>query len=108
MFMSVSSKPLILRLYGIAAVVHPRDPGWERLSEMFPALAGSRQIFDMTITDVSSSCGSGVPIMTVDASRGDVDLEPFYARMTAAELRDYWERKNSVSIDGYPTGIFAD
>ena len=58
--------------------------------------------------ETASSCGSGVPTMTVEASRGDTELEPFYSAMTDDELRDYWSRKNTQSIDGYPTHIFSD
>jgi hypothetical protein len=46
-------------------------------------------------------------MMSVEAIRADRQLEPFYAAMTSAELNDYWARRNSTSIDGYPTQIFA-
>jgi hypothetical protein len=46
-------------------------------------------------------------LMSVEAIRADRELEPFYATMTSAELNDYWARRNSTSIDGYPTQIFA-
>lgn len=108
MLMSISASPLILRVYGRARVVHPRDAEWSKLVSFFPPMAGSRQIFDLAVDAASSSCGSGVPIMTVDAIRGHDELEPLYAEMSDAELHDYWSRKNVVSIDGLPTGIFAD
>ncbi len=107
MFMSIDANPLILRVYGIARAVHPRDPEWDELIALFPAMGGSRQIFDMSIDKTASSCGSGVPVMTVDAIRGETELEPYYAAMTNNELHDYWERKNTTSIDGTPTGIFS-
>ena len=108
MFMSISASPLILRVYGKAGVVHPRDTEWNELVRLFPPMAGSRQIFDLAVDATSSSCGSGVPIMTVDVIRGNDELEPFYAEMSDDELRDYWSRKNVTSIDGLPTGIFED
>lgn len=108
MFMSLSASPLIVRVYGRARVVHPRDPEWNELLRLFPPMAGSRQIFDLAVDAASSSCGSGVPIMTVDALRADEELEPFYAEMSDEELHDYWSRKNVTSIDGLPTGIFED
>ncbi len=108
MFMSIGEKPLILRVYGTATAVHPRNDGWPHLITMFPTLGGSRQIFDLRVDNVAASCGSGVPMMTVDAIRGDTELEPFYAEMTDDELHDYWSRKNVTSIDGYPTHIFHD
>jgi len=108
MFMSIGPKPLILRLYGTARAIHPRDAEWDELIALFPTLGGSRQIFDLSIEQTATSCGSGVPIMRVESIRGDTELEPFYAAMTEQELHDYWERKNTASVDGYPTRIFAD
>lgn len=108
MFMSISASPLILRVYGRARVVHPRNAEWYELLRLFPPMAGSRQIFDLAVDSASSSCGSGVPIMTVDAIRGNDELEPFYAQMSNEELHDYWSRKNVTSIDGLQTGIFED
>lgn len=107
MFMSITDKPLILRVYGTASVVHPRDAQWDDLVTHFPTLGGSRQIFDLSIDAVTSSCGTGVPIMTVECPRADEELEPYYKAMSQEELRSYWERKNVTSIDGYPTNIFA-
>jgi hypothetical protein len=107
MFMSITAQPLILRIFGSAKVIHPRDTDWDELIGLFPTLAGSRQIFDLAIESVRSSCGTGVPTMSVEAVRADRELEPFYATMTPAELIDYWARKNTTSIDGYPTQIFA-
>ena len=108
MFMSISASPLILRVYGRARVVHPRDTEWNELVRLFPPMAGSRQIFDLALDATSSSCGSGVPIMTVETIRADEELEPFYAQMSDEQLHDYWARKNVTSVDGLPTGIFED
>jgi Pyridoxamine 5'-phosphate oxidase len=107
MFMSMTTMPLIVRIFGTARSIHPRDAAWNQHIGLFPTLAGSRQLFDVSIDAVASSCGSGVPVMTMAAVRADEDLEPFYAAMTEQELHDYWARKNTVSIDGYPTGIFG-
>jgi len=108
MFMSIAEDPLILRIYGTARTVHPRDRDWDELTALFPKMGGSRQVFDLSIDSTATSCGSGVPTMTVDSVRGDDALEPFYAAMSPEELHDYWARKNVTSIDGYPTQIFAD
>lgn len=108
MWMSIGEQPLILRAYGTARVIYPRHDEWDQLLGLFPSLGGSRQIFDLTIEHTSASCGSGVPIMTVDAIRGDTELEPFYAAMSEEEQHQYWSRKNMESIDGLPTRIFAD
>ncbi len=108
MFMSITDQPLILRLYGTAQVIHPRQESWNEMVAMFPTLGGSRQIFDLRIEETATSCGTGVPIMTVDAVRADTEMEPFYAAMTSEEMHDYWSRKNVESIDGFPTRIFDD
>ena len=108
LFMSIAEKPLILRVYGHASVIHPRDPEWAEHVDRFDPMGGSRQIFDLRIDKTAVSCGSGVPVMTVDAQRGETELEPFYAAMSETEQRDYWSRKNVHSIDGYPTRIFGD
>ena len=45
MFCSFDKQPLIMRLYGQASVIHPRDDDWTRLIGLFPDHAGARQIF---------------------------------------------------------------
>ena len=107
MFMSITDEPLIFRVFGTARALHPRHPEWDDLIRLFPTLGGSRQIFDLTVEHTRSSCGTGVPVMTVEAARADVEMEPFYAAMSPAELHHYWQRKNTTSIDGFPTEIFS-
>jgi len=107
MFSSITEMPMTVRLYGTAKAVHPRDPEWADLISLFPTLAGSRQIFDVMVDEVLTSCGSGVPVMQVTSNRGEAELEPFYAEMSSDELDDYWTRKNTESIDGFPTHIFT-
>lgn len=108
MFMSIDDAPLILRVYGTAQTIHPRDDRWEELIAHFPALAGSRQLFVLAIERVGASCGTGVPVLSLQRVRGDEELEPFYAAMSDDEQLDYWQRKNTTSIDGLPTHIFGD
>ncbi len=108
MWMSIGTTPIILRVYATATVLHPRDDGWGELASLFPTFGGSRQIFDLSIDRVADSCGTGVPIMTVEADRGLTDLEPYYAKMSDDQLTGFWTRKNTTSNDGLPTGIFAD
>ncbi|MGI9414149.1 MAG: pyridoxamine 5'-phosphate oxidase family protein [Hyphomicrobiales bacterium] len=104
MFCAFEDKPMILRVYGRARAYHPRDPGWDRLSPLFPALPGSRQIFDLDIDLVQTSCGTGVPVYEFKRDRGETELLPFYDAMGEEGVRAYWERKNQTSIDGKPTG----
>ena len=108
MFCAFEGDAWIVRLYGTAKVIYPRDENWDALVGLFPAMAGTRQIFDMTIERVQTSCGTGVPIMEFKKNRGEEELLPYYADMGPDGVRDYWARKNVESIDGKPTGIFED
>ncbi|MFT7522925.1 MAG: hypothetical protein ACI92A_000778 [Candidatus Paceibacteria bacterium] len=108
MFCSFEGNALILRVYGQAKTYHPRDAEWETLISGFPKLGGSRQIFELTIDLVQTSCGTGVPLMDFQKSRGEDELEPYYNEMGTEGVKDYWQRKNIETIDGRPTGIFED
>lgn len=115
MFCAFEGDAMILRVYGKARVIHPRDASWADFVSTFPDLAGSRQVFDLSIDLVQTSCGTGVPLMTYKASRGETELLPFYADMGEfyADMgedgvKDYWARKNTRTLDGKPTGIFED
>ena len=108
MFCAFDGDALILRVYGRAATLHPREAGWADAAAEFPKIAGSRQIFDMTIDSVQTSCGSGVPLMRFEEQRGEKELAPFYEEMGPDGVTEYWRRKNMLSIDGKPTGIFDE
>ncbi len=108
MFCAFDGDALILRVYGTATVLHPHDTGWDEAVAQFPPMAGSRQIFNMTIDMVQTSCGTGVPLMAFEKQRGPEELLPYYADMGEDGVRDYWRRKNVESIDGAETGIFGD
>ena len=105
MFCAFDGEPMILRVYGSASVLHPRDPGWEDAASGFPEYAGSRQIFNLSIELVQTSCGTGVPLMPFKKSRGEEELLPFFADMGKEGVKKYWTKKNSISIDGKSTGI---
>ncbi len=106
MFCAFEGEALILRVYGCAAVIHPRDNDWSKLEKLFPPMAGARQLIDVRIEQVQTSCGAGVPVYDFRCERGPDELLPFYAEMNAQQLNDFWQRKNLTSIDGKSTGIF--
>lgn len=108
MFCAFEGDARILRVYGSAKIIHPRDKEWDTCITQFPDMAGSRQIFDMTIDLVQTSCGTGVPVMKFKQSRADTEMLPFYKDMGTDGVKDYWRRKNSLSIDEKPTGINPD
>ena len=103
MFCSFDGDPLILRLYGTARVIHMKDPQWNELISLFPQLPGARQIFDLSIELVQTSCGFGVPLY---AYSGDRPLLVEWANKKGEEgVKRYWAEKNQVSLDGVPTHI---
>ena len=108
MFCAFEGNAMILRVYGRATVLHPRDAGWAVAVAEFPEMAGSRQVFDLAIDLVQTSCGTGVPVMRFEKSRVEEELLPFYDEMGPDGVMDYWRRKNVQSIDGMPTGLFED
>lgn len=106
MFCAFEGAPLILRLYGTAKAVHRRDPEWEQLFPLFNPLPGARQIFDVAVDLVQTSCGMAVPLFDY---AGDRDMLTDWAvRKGEDGLTQYWREKNQVSIDGIPTHIAAE
>jgi len=103
MFMSVSRDPLILRLYGTARCVHNTDKEWNELIALFPKIPGARQVFDMSVELVQTSCGFGVPLYDYTGDRQA--LIAWAEKKGDSGIRNYWENKNQFSIDGKPTNI---
>ena len=103
MFCSFEGPPLILRLYGTARVYHPRDAEWDELIGNFTQTKGQRQIIDVQIETVQTSCGFGVPIMTFQEER--TELTRWAERHPDEKIEEYWAEKNNVSLDGHPTYI---
>ena len=105
MFCAFDGPPEILRLYGSAKVIHQNDVDWVGLFARFPPLPGARQIFDLSIEMVQTSCGMGVPYYEHSSDR---ELLNDWARKKGeAELKQYWLDKNQLSIDAMPTNIAA-
>jgi hypothetical protein len=105
MFCSFEEDPLILRLYGHARVIHQADHDWGELAAGLKPLPGARQIFDVTLDLVMTSCGMGVPAYTYQGERET--LNEHWRREGESGVRAYWESSNQVSIDGLPTHILA-
>jgi hypothetical protein len=103
MFCSFVREPLILRLYGTAREVQQSDADWARLSELFPPMRGARQLYDVDVDLVQTSCGYGVPLMDEVGQR---DLMDRWAEKKGEDgLASYHAEKNLASIDGFPTGL---
>lgn len=91
---------LILRVYGRGRAVLPQDAGWEALAKHFELLPGTRQIFDVAVESVQTSCGWGVPVMEFERERQT--LVKWHAQQDRAEWVEKYERRTR-SIDGLPT-----
>lgn len=104
MFCAFEGKPLILRLYGTAKAYHPRDSEWTEYIDLFPKMAGARQIFDVNVEVVQTSCGMAVPFMDYRHEREE--LSNWAEKQGEDGIHDYWEKKNTISFDGHPTRIF--
>jgi hypothetical protein len=105
MFCAFEGAPLILRLYGTARVVHRGDRQWDDLFPLFKPLPGARQIFDVALDLVQTSCGMGVPYFSYLGDRES--LSDWASKKGDAGVKRYWEEKNQTSIDGIPTHIVA-
>ena len=105
MFCSFTDQAKTLRLYGTARTIHEGDSDWDTLRALFPNMAGDRQIFDVTLDLVMTSCGLSVPKMQLLEHRAETTLEPHFARKGREGTRAYQQLKNVTSIDGVPTDL---
>jgi len=103
MFTSFDGSPVTLRIYGKASVIHKLDEEWEDLNSHFEQIVGARQIFDLAIELVQTSCGMSIPYFEY---KGDRDIQIKWAtKKGEVGLREFWGEENQQSIDGFPTNI---
>ena len=103
MFCAFEGNPLILRIYGTARAIHIDDADWEKYIPDFPDYPGPRQIIEVSIELVQTSCGFGVPLMKYE---GDRDLLPKWAQSKGQQgIYEYWQEKNSISLSGQPIAV---
>lgn len=99
MFCNFDRPALILRIYGRGRAILPQDAEWGNVAPHFSLLPGTRQIFLIDIESVQTSCGWGVPFMTLDKDR-----ETLQKAHRQADP-DAWVAKmktRNLSIDGLP------
>lgn len=106
MFCAFEGKPLILRLYGTAEIYHKRDSGFHKYAGLFPENVGARQIIEMDVDLVQTSCGFAVPFMDFKEER--TTLDSWAQKQGKDKIEAYWKNKNSLSIDGFETKIFEE
>ena len=102
MFCAFDNPALILRIYGRGRPVLPEDEGFAELAALFPRLPGVRQVFDIAVESVQTSCGWGVPHMSLERERPT--LVKYHAQQDpAARLAKISGR--TKSIDGLPVRV---
>jgi hypothetical protein len=108
MFCAFEGPPLILRLYGRGRTLR-RDGAEYRalLAESFAGHEplGARQMIRLDVELVQTSCGFGVPLFDYQGERPTLDR---WAEAKGDQIDAYRREKNTVSMDGLPTGLFED
>lgn len=102
MMCAFDKPPLILRIYGRGQAILPQDDGWDALAAHFTLLPGTRQIFLIDIDSIQTSCGWGVPFMTLDRER---DTLSRYHAQQDPEARLAILAERTKSIDGLPVRV---
>jgi hypothetical protein len=102
MFCAFDNPALILRIYGKGRPVAPEDEGFGALATLFPRLPGVRQVFDIAVESVQTSCGWGVPHMSLERERPT--LVKYHAQQDPAQ-RLAKIAGRTRSIDGLPVRV---
>lgn len=109
MFCAVEGPPQILRIYGSATALHRGAGDYDALlASGFDGEepAGARQILRIDVDLVQTSCGYGVPLFDYSGARPSLDN--WSKAKTPEELEAYQREKNTVSLDGFATGLFDE
>ena len=99
MFCNFQQPAQILRIYGKGNPVLPWESNWEELAGHFTLLPGTRQIFDIEVESVQTSCGWAVPLMEFEQERQS--LAKYHAQADPAQWAGKHKRRRE-SIDGLP------
>ena len=73
MFCSYDEKPLILRIYGQGSSILPHHELWHDSIQRFDPLPGTRQIIQVRVESVQTSCGYAVPTYTYTGERDTLE-----------------------------------
>ena len=96
---------MILRAYGTARTLHPRDADFEMLDAYFEPSHGARQIYDVAVEMMQSSCGYAVPFFD---HTGERDVLRKWAEDKGQDgIATYWDTRNRTTIDDMPTHILS-
>jgi hypothetical protein len=101
MFCAFQGNPKILRLYCHGRVLTRSSQEWLQAISRFAPQPGIRQIVVGNVLSVQTSCGFGVPLMTLVEQR---DQLPRWAAAKGEDgLVEYRRSKNTISLDGLLT-----
>ena len=100
MFNSYTRNALILRIYGRGTSHAPGSARFAELMANFEDAPGIRQIFTIQIDNLQTSCGYGVPVYELKEERKT--LIKWAEKKGEQGLKDYFDQRNQVSIDGLP------
>jgi Pyridoxamine 5'-phosphate oxidase len=103
MFCAFEGNPMILRLYGHAQVVHKNDAQWDDLYSHLDPHPSARQIFNLNVDLVQTSCGMAVPFYDFSSER--TQLTDWAIKKGPEGVKQYWEEKNQLSLDSKLTHI---
>jgi hypothetical protein len=87
MFCASEDKPQILRLYGKAISYHVDEKQYKKYINLFPKIAGARQIMAMEVDLVQTSCGFAVPFMEYKEDR--TQLKSWAEKQGEERLQEY-------------------
>lgn len=103
LFCSYTRTTNILRLYGTATEITPEDQEFDDYYALFPDFAAPRQIFILDITSIQTSCGYGVPVMTLEQERETLDK--YMTSLGPDGVVAYKQKNNLRTIDGIKTRL---
>ena len=108
MLCAFEGPPLIMRLYGRGRAIRRGEAEYQALlASQYDGREppGARQMILLDFDLVQTSCGYGVPLHDYIEERRTLDR--WAAAKGEAGIDAYWHEKNLVSLDGFPTGLFA-
>jgi Pyridoxamine 5'-phosphate oxidase len=98
MFCAFTGSALILRVYGAARMIVPASTEWSELYALFTSNPGARQLVELKVDLVQTSCGQAVPFFDYVSEREE--LNDWAAKKGEAGIKQYQSDRNAVSIDG--------
>jgi hypothetical protein len=107
MLCAFSGPPLIMKLYGVGRILHRESQDYAAFLAIHyggKAPLGARQMVQLDIELVQTSCGYGVPLFEYQSERSQMDA---WAEAKGPDgIVAYWHEKNEISMDGLPSHLF--